>query len=260
MATSGVCRYPSPEAPFLQKPIDLVDTAFSLFKFLPVDGDVRWAFLVRYNDIKKRVGFRPINFENAWGATYLSAVPSYRSGFVSSLNAENCLQLQRALDNVGLMREMPGRFAASQSGFEQFDMQLRLTDRLMTDPTRQKRIVTPCPEALYQVRLNYGQYLARVGFNLHSEDGGVVLSLVNIQGTPGSSERNADFQFEFGVRPFNALVQRVLALASVEEPVYDVRGIINPLRGNAQLYWGVLAAEGVAMHHAFRRPPLEAEV
>lgn len=240
--------------PFVQKPLDVVETAFNLYGFLPDDGDQRWQFLARYDEIKRQTGFRPVNFANAWNAIYLSEEPSRRSGYVSSVNPENCLQLDRALDNLDYIVDLSARYSTSEDGLGEVDMRYVLTDRISSDPTAPKQVVTPCPEALHQIRL-YGDdgYLARVGFNVHEEEGLPVVSIVNIQGTPGATERNVAFKTDHGVAPFNALVQRVISLAEVEEPVLEVRGLINPERGNAQLYYGVLAQEGIQTYHAQRK-------
>jgi hypothetical protein len=241
------------DRPFLQKPISVIETAFNLFGFLPADGDRRWPFLAKYDETMQRVGFRAMNFANAWGATYLSEVPSYRSGFITTGSQENYLQLDRALDNLDAIPDVTGRYEASQDDYEA-DMRLSLTDRLTTDRGRPEIEATPCPEALYQIRLYYGQYLARVGFNVHEEDDASILSIVNIQGGHGMSDVITDFKAEFGISPFNMLVQRALSLAAVQDPAYDVRGMVNPTRGNSRLYWGVLNQEGVDMHHAHRKP------
>jgi hypothetical protein len=245
--------YPSIDSPFLQKPISLVDTTFSLFGFLPDDKDPRWAFLSRYDEIKRTVGFRALNFANAWNATYLSDEASYRAGFVTSANSLNSLQLDRALTNVEHVHDVSNRYATSADDYSDFDIRLSQTDRISTNPDEPKHPETPCPEALYQIRLYDEGYLARVGFNLHEEDGSTILSIVNIQGTPDGIKRNAKFEAEFGVSPFNLLVKRALSLAEAQSPRYNVRGMINPDRGNPQLYWGVLSQEGVELYHAQRK-------
>lgn len=244
---------PTLESPFLQKPISLLDTAFSLYGFLPQDSDPRWSFLSRYDEVKRTVGFRALNFANAWGATYLSDEASQRTGFITSANSLNSLQLDRALNNIEQVHAVTERYDASNDGYEGFDMRFIQTDRLTSDPTEPERPETPCPEALYQIRLYDGEYLARVGFNLHDENDSTVISIVNIQGTPGGQKRNAAFEETFGVSPFNLLVQRALSVAEAQTPAYTVRGMINPLRGNPQLYWGVLTQENIDMYHAQRR-------
>ncbi len=241
-------------APFLQKPISLIETAFSLYGFLPGDYDPRWPFLSRYDEVKRTIGFKAINFANAWNATYLSDHVSYRTGFTSSFNPPNTLQLNRALENIEHVRSINDRYAATSDEYAAFDLRLTQTDRISSHHEQSESVVTPCPEALYQIQLyNDGEYLARAGFNLHTEDEGTVLSIVNIQGTPGAQKRNAAFEAMSGVSPFNLVVQRAVSMAQAGEEPYIVRGMINPSKGSSQLYWGVLEQEGVDMYHAHRK-------
>lgn len=256
----GETKFPLPDSPYLQKPISLVDSTFGLYGFLPVDNDPRWSFLKKYDDVKRTVGFQALNFANAYGATYLSTEVSYHTGFVTSFIEENNLQLDRALDNLEHVSAVTERYDTTNEEYEGFDMQFVLTDRLTSDPTKSEGPITPCPEALYQVRLYDGQYIARVGFNLHDEDGSTVLSIVNIQGTPSGSKRNADFEAAFSISPFNLLIKRTLSIAGAFDPAYKVRGMINPIRGNSQLYWGVLEQEGVDMYHAQRKDAKQGSV
>lgn len=243
---------PNLGAPYMQKPLDVVDTAFALFGFLPEDDDPRWHFLSRYTDIQQETHFGRMNFANAWGATYLSDVVSYRSGFVTTANPENGLQLDRALDNLEAAPEVAVRYATSSPGFADYTMHYTLTDRLTFDPCAPPQPVTPCPEALYQIRLYADDaYLARVGFNIHQEADTDVLSIVNIQGIPGGLKRNRAFTETYNISPFNLLVRRVISLANERHP-YDIRGLVNPERGNPQLYYGVLVEEDVSLYHAQR--------
>lgn len=245
--------HPALDLPFVQKPISLVDTAFNLFGFLPDDEDPRWDFLSKYDEVKRLIGFRALNFANAWNATYLSDEASRRSGFVTTPNSLNTLQLDRALTNIEHLHDVRERYDASTDQYKTFDMQFIQTDRISTNPSEPHLSETPCPEALYQIRLYDDSYLARVGFNLHQESDSTILSIVNIQGTPEGIKRNAKFEAEFGVSPFNLLVQRAVSLAEIGTPAYNLRGMINPNRGNSQLYWGVFAQEGVEMYHAQRK-------
>ncbi len=245
---------PTIHAPFMQKPLSVIDTAFNVYGYLPDDGDERWEFLAEYAEVKARVPFKPVNFDNAWGATYLSEEPSHRTGYVTTVSPENRLQLERALDNLDSIPDVKRRFEASGQIYDATTMQYTVTDRLTTDPTKPIPAVTPCPEALHQIRLyDEDGYLARVGFNVHDEDEEPVVSIVNIQGTPGSKERNANFKKEHGIAPYNALVQRVIAMTVADDAQLDLRGMINPERGNARLYWGVLDQENIPMFKAHRK-------
>jgi len=239
----------------MTRPIHQIDAAFDAFGFLPHDDDPRWSFLERYAEISARVGFKAINFANAYGrAVYLSDVASYAVGFVTSYGDENELQLSRALDNLGHKYDVHDRFAASSDDFSDFDIRLALTDRLSTDPTKAPRAITPCPEALYQLRLFVdGEYLARSAFNVHHVDEAVIQSVVNIQGTPGSVARNAAFAAQHGISPFNLLVRRAVAMGQVV-PGFRTRGLLNPKRGNSRLYWSALEGEHIEHWHAIHKP------
>jgi hypothetical protein len=232
-------------APFMQKPGSLMDTAFNLYGFLPEDDDPRWPFLIRYNDTRREVGFNGRNFANAWGATYLSPTPSRKNGYVTTISQDNTLQLDRALDNLSSIPDIAARFEQTVNE-DRPVMSLCLTDTLNTNRGEPVPEVTPCPEALYQIRLDYNGYLARVGFNVHREEGVNVISLVNIQGARGAADRISQFVKQFGTSPFDMLVERVQALAG-QGPEYEVRGLINPRRGDPHLYWGVLRSAGVVM-------------
>ncbi len=237
-------------APFMQKPADLLDTAFGLFGFLPEDGDPRWGFLQRYTEIDRALHIRGINFDNAWGAVYLSRVLSWRSGYITTLNPENTLQLQRALDNLEHRRYVESLFNKTQTS-DGVDVRLRLTNALTSDPTKKQQPETPCPEALYQLRLYIGRYSGRVGFNLHSEGERKVVSVVNIQGVPDGRCDIASFQENYDTSPFNYLLRRVLRMA--EEDGLEVRGLVNPKKGNSRLYYGVFRREKVPIYKAHHK-------
>ncbi|MFO0970999.1 MAG: hypothetical protein U0520_01460 [Candidatus Saccharimonadales bacterium] len=245
------------ELPFMQKPSVLLDTAFSLYGFLPTDDDPRWPFLARYEEVKRRTGFRPINFENAFGAVYLSADTSFRSGHVTTINPENSLQLDRALDNLDAQEYLVEMYGDEKCD-DGIDIQFVLTDRIAAHQHDRPQFETPCPEALYQARLyHHGQYLARLGLNVHRERESKVLSIVNIQGIPDGREKIEKFRDAYGVSPFNLLVQRVVRLSSTGDTAPVIRGLINPARGNSRLYWGVLGGEGIERYRVVRKPSLK---
>jgi hypothetical protein len=232
----------------MQRPASQIDAAFQMLGFMPSDDDVRWPFVERVAAINEQFPFGKMNFDNAWGATYLSAVPSLRSGYITTLNPENRLQLSRALDNLAYRREVLHRFELTDESTGP-RVQLRLTDALMSHPG-ENRTVTPCPEALYQLRLFAGDYIGRVGFNIHREHDASVVSIVNIQGARDSERTIEEFRKKHGISPFNLLVRRVISMARAEGSEAEVRGLANPKRGNSKLYFGVFLSEGVQMYKA----------
>ncbi|HRF28603.1 MAG TPA: hypothetical protein PL051_03125 [Candidatus Saccharibacteria bacterium] len=239
------------ERPGLQKDLELLDAAFSFFDFLPEDDDIRWPLIATYAAVMHVTRFSRLNFENAYRAKYLSAEASYRSGYKTTMSDENNLQLARALSNLASKSDVRDGFnnlmAAEGDLDDDIELRLALTDRLSVDPTKAMRAVTPCPEALYQLRLfQDGEYIARTGFNIHREAGARVLSIVNLQGVPGASAKYEAFRERFGKPAFNYLVDRALNLFD-DDTIR--RGIVNP-KGNTKLYWAAFEAEGVPHFHA----------
>jgi hypothetical protein len=237
------------------RPTALLDAAFNVFKFLPHDDDPRWEFLERYAEVSEHVGFKAVHFASARQAIYLSDETSYSVGYVTTMDERNELQLKRALDNLSFRRNVKDGFQDTTDGYAALDIRFAVTDRLTTDPTKQKNVVTPCPEALYQIRLfTDDSYLGRVGFNLHREGGKVVQSLVNIQGVPGGRERNQAFLSQYGATPFNLLVRRAVEVQAAIDRDSETRGLLNPAAGNSQLYWCALQHEGVRHWEAVHKP------
>lgn len=236
---------------FLLRPIAEVDTAATVLGFIPEDGDERWRFIQAYSSIQTETRFKPINFANAMRAKYLSGTPSFHCGFSTSIIPENALQQERALDNLAAKHRVADAFSALDLPD---GVHLAITEAICNDDTRRPRGVTPCPEALYQLRAyDSAGYFARVGFNIHAEESQLVMSVTNIQGVPGAAERYAEYMSQTGKSVFNRLVNIAQSMAPLIDTGCEVRGIINPVRGNSKLYWGVFETEGVEMYHAAKR-------
>lgn len=236
---------------FLLRPTAEVDTALDVLGFIPEDDDPRWAFVRAYASIHAETRFKPINFANAMRAKYLSDTPSFHAGFATSASPENTLQQARALDNLAAKGKVFGAFAALDTPE---NVCLVMTEAICNDTTRRPLGVTPCPEALYQLRASDSEgYLARVGFNIHAEEGTLVMSVANIQGVPGAEERNKNYKLQTGKPIFNQLVKIAQGMAPLIDETCEVRGIIDPARGNSGLYWAVFNKEGIVRYHAAKR-------
>ena len=234
---------------WLQKDARILDQAFNLFGFVPEDDDERWPFLARYADVKEARNFKPINFENARRATYLSDEKSFSTGFVTTLTWPNPLQLDRALDNLSCREFALGVCEQHIASLDDSGLEYALTDAIITHPHEEKRAVTPCPEALHQLRLNDEDgYLARIGFNMHFEDEVMIVSIANIQGVPDGAARNARFREQRSISPFNYLVRNLRDALGIQDIPIEIRGVLDPKRGNSQLYWGVFTAEGIPIY------------
>lgn len=90
--------------------------------------------------------------------------------------------------------------------------------------------ITGCPEAIYQLQLycedKKDGYVARVGFNLHEEEGERIISISNIQGIPVGESLRRGVEEKCGVSPFNFLLGRLKQLASDTDVC--IRGLRNP--------------------------------
>lgn len=243
----GISLYPFP--PGIQKSQRLIDSSLRLYGFILPDQDFRWQ--VAYGFLRSsEAGFSRQNFENALEAVYLSKMTSRRNGEPTTVSEENVRQVARAVQSLGARKMLEDRFAANTptSQPDSLEFQFCVTDRIQED----KKALdfdrpTPCPEALYQLRLFYkGHYLARIGFNIHREGESTIGSITNIQGRKEGCDLMKDFKHEFGILPFNLLILRLKVLASAGEDPIQLRGLRNPRHSDSSgLYNAVLKREGI---------------
>ena len=223
-----------------------LNASLFLFGFIVPDKDVRWALIAQFVNSMKQERWKPIHYETSMQAKYLSSDSSHRANFTKYRNESQIRQLCRALQNLGMYGQMGQLFEeTSQPLPEGVGLDFVRTSRvcLGTGPDG----TTGCPEALYQVRMFVnGEYSARAGFNVHSENGQRVMSITNIQGTPGKSELYDDLQQRLGASPFNFLVRRCVEMAQHAVEPLIVRGLKNPKNmGSRPLYNAVFKKEGV---------------
>jgi hypothetical protein len=246
----GLSLYTFP--PGMQKSQRLIDASVGLFGFILPDEDFRWHFAYAYRRAREANRFSHQNLENALGATYLSKRGSRRNGEPGTVSEDNVRQLSRAISNLGAKPMLEGLYMASQPDIlpEDVQFQFAVTDRIQEGKEQKAKpaIITPCPEALYQIRLfHQGNYLARVGFNIHIEDGATVASITNIQGRKKGKDDIELFSEDHGIRPFNLLLRRLKALADANPAIpIELRGLRNPRNiDSACLYNTVLKREGI---------------
>jgi|Napbiome12C3dose_1001474.scaffolds.fasta_scaffold00001_218 hypothetical protein len=222
---------PSRELPSgILKGNDLLNASAYLFRFILSDDDPRWHIVSGFVQAKKEARFRPLNFENALLAIYLSDAPSFRNGYSSVSKAESLRQFCRAVYNVGAFPILKDSFQAVAEEPELprgFTIEFARTDRILSGAN--KLGITGCPEALYQLRMfKDGEYIARIGFNAHSEEEVMVLSVTNMQGVP-KGHPYRELSEQCGVKPFNVLLQRVKTLTDVSSIPVVLRGLKNPV-------------------------------
>lgn len=93
-----------------------------------------------------------------------------------------------------------------------------------------KRGITPCPEAVHQVRMfnNDREYLGRVGFNVHREGGAHVITIANIQGAPGRGPEYDRLRRQAGIDPFVATLSITQEVVTNAFPDAIFRSVIPP--------------------------------
>ena len=111
-------------------------------------------------------------------AIYLSDTPSFRNGYAAYASEENVRHLCRAIVNLRSRPIFQEMFESTQLSLpEESAVEFAMTDRINLGSD--KRGITGCPEALYQLRMFYkDRYIARVGYNGHIEGESFVVILV----------------------------------------------------------------------------------
>lgn len=162
---------------------DLHSASVSLFKHVLAKNDVRWRLAYQYSRLLKEKKVTPLNLENAMQAIYLSTKARSSRG-ASYLTAKTLTHLARALNNIELGSELLGRLSPLVEIGKGYNLLFEKTKMIRRGKDR--RGVTGCPEALWQLQLYHkNEYLGRIGFNFHLEDGKIIASITNIQGAEG---------------------------------------------------------------------------
>src|SRR3989338_1456700 len=229
----------------IRKGEPLINASIYLFGFILNDRDERWSIIQSDLETKAKESFRPRHFENALLAVYLSKRGrSFRNKYSRWTSEPNLRHLCRAIQNLAANISINHAFTESSLALpEDVSLQLTKTDKI-TEGINYLG-VTGCPESLYQIRLfNHGQYAARIGFNLHQEGDGQVLSISNLQGAKNGLELINTTAQRLDLSPFNFLVQRLKTLAGALERPTEIIGIKNPINSPA-LYNSVFRAEKV---------------
>lgn len=226
---------------------ELFNKALYLFGFIPADDDPRWALINGYV-LAQKPRFKRVTFEAALSGIYLSQTPSYRNGYGCWGSEPNLRQLSRAIINMRtypFLKVLYERVKDSIDIPDGFKLELARTNRILKGTDR--RAITGCPEAAHQLRLFDGsEYRGRIGFNAHREQGGIILSITNVQGVPGGEDYYKEMKEKYNVNPFNFLIG-VLKLMTGESPYpMPLRGLKNPKYGESRaLYHGVFKLEGI---------------
>lgn len=236
----------------IQKSEALINTSIKLFRQILSDGDQRWGIVNSWLEIINKPNIRGIHREVALGAKYLSSNPSFRNEYGKYVREENLRQLCRTINNLRADTKL-------QSIFENIykntlpNLHLEKTNKI-TLGTMQDGI-TGCPESLYQIRLfsdeNKEKYLGRLGFNMHHEQPGWIMSITNLQGIPDGNDLYDKLRRN-GIEPFNVLVQTAKTLANEFDPNIQIRSLRNPATEYSALINTVCKREGVKRYYFYR--------
>ncbi len=150
--------------------------------------------------------------------------------YESYIDIRHVTQLSRALTNI----EIGHQYIKPQKKYpirEKYVVQFERTKSIARG--KDKRGVTGCPEALWQLHLYEGDtYLGRIGINFHNEGITRIATIANIQGAEGKAKELGAFRKKTGKRFNELLVQK---LKEILGPHFHYRGIVNPDK-NAAMY------------------------
>lgn len=217
----------------------LVGVAEKLMASVPHPEDPHWSVIVPLARVTKGVR------DAALLANYAGDPPSQRHQYGRILGEEAFRQHCRAAVNVAQARPLRDALAAIPQAETPFTLQLAQTRRVTGGPDG--RGITPCPEAVHQVRMfdPDGNYLGRVGFNVHREGGDSVVTIANIQGVPGKGPIYDQMRRQEGIDPFVRTLEKTKALVASVLPGADLRAVIPPKAKRPKFYERVLEAAGI---------------
>jgi len=206
------------------------DASIYLFKQIVDRKDPRHRLAKKYAHIKRKVNFKPINFENGMRASYASRSKGGNKPYGFSITGIlHVRQLVRTLVNIEvghrlIWRKKPIAFGNRELVFER-------TKSLVKK--RSAKGVTGCPEAMWQLQLfDKKRYVGRIGFNFHVEDGKRVVTIANVQGGIGAKELQENLKQEIGSNFGEFLISH---LQKTLGPDFIYRGMF-PKGDNITLY------------------------
>lgn len=224
----GICDVVLPAG--IEKSEQLVQASIYLFKFILGDDDSRWGIVKKFVDAKEETQFEGVHVETALIATYLSKTNGHRGNYARYSTPESIRQLCRAVVNLSQWENVSNNVDLSS---QEVELEVARTNKITRGTDR--RGITGCPEALYQLRMFFnGTYVGRTGFNVHNESSEKIVSITNIQGVPNGKSYHNKIEDRLGTPPMNFLVGRVAGFA--ERIGADVRGLKNPKNGDQRMY------------------------
>ena len=172
------------------------DASIFLFKHIVERNDPRLHLAERYAHLKNKTNFQPVNFENGMRASYASRSKGGNKPYGFSITGIlHVRQLVRTLMNIEIGHGLIWRRKPVQIG----DRQLVFERTKSLVKKRGATGVTGCPEVMWQLQLfDKKNYVGRIGFNFHVEDGKRIVTIANIQGGFGAKELQEKFKKDVG--------------------------------------------------------------
>jgi hypothetical protein len=211
---------------------DLDSASIFLFKHILHPAEARWRLAYKYARLKADRAFEPVNLHNALIARYGSKKHSHQTRYANTyIGLPNVTHLARALANIEIGHNLFSNMDRTREIGNGFRTQFERTQSISRG--KDKRGVTGCPEALWQLQLYHkGAYTGRIGFNFHREGKKPVLTITNIQGAEGKEGELSEFRKKFGKRFNDYLISEI---KRVFETHFEIRGIANREK-NAAMY------------------------
>lgn len=211
---------------------DLHSASIFLFKHILHPTEARWRLAYKYARLKADRAFEPINLHNALIAKYGSKTLSFQTRYANTYIAlQNVTHLARALANIEIGHNLFSAIEKTTNIGQGYQTKFEQTQSISRG--KDKRGVTGCPEALWQLQLYHNNiYTGRVGFNFHREGKKPVLTITNIQGAEGRGNELNGFKDKFGTR-FNEYLVNLLKQTFGQ--YFEIRGIVNQEK-NAAMY------------------------
>lgn len=206
--------------------------------FVPHEQDPHWSIIVPLTDV-------PVGVRNAaLQANYAGDPYSHRHEFGRIKGEEAFRQHCRAAVNVTQIPTLREAFASAQQPDAPLTWHLNQTRRV--NGVLNVKGITPCPEAVHQVRMfdDAGLYIGRVGFNIHLEAETPIVTIANIQGVPGKGPAYDHLRRQTGSDPFVDTLQFARETMQSVLPDPDFRAVIPSKATRPDFYKRIFRCSG----------------
>lgn len=176
---------------------ELEQLSINNFRILLEAKDPRWRLVYKMHRLKVEGILEGAQLEHALRADYLSDHPSIRRGFARYIDEITIPQLARALANIEIGNQVRPNLQ-DLLPLQTFYTCEYNAGRIGAHLKPDERGIMGCQEALWQLQLfqhllGKEEFVGRIGFNFHFENGKRITSITNIQGAHNRPENNEVF-------------------------------------------------------------------